>query len=141
MERVVFFLPSVNSTPTNTARTELHSMITFHHANTRGSRAAKLRIAHLCVPKTIVIHVSCLIPCRTMHLSLSLTNTQDLWPSTHKNPAVVPWQSGGSTQIPSLTPSANPCACLSRVGGVCEEPLRLEVLKDFSASRHERVGS
>ena len=27
----------VNSTPTNTARTELHSMITFHHANTRGS--------------------------------------------------------------------------------------------------------
>ena len=55
----------VNSTPTHTTRTELHSMITFHHANTRGSRAAKLRIAHLCVPKTIVIHVSCLIPCRT----------------------------------------------------------------------------
>ena len=55
----------VNSTPTNTARTELHSMITFHHANTRGSRAAKFRIGHLCVPKTIVIHVSCLIPCRT----------------------------------------------------------------------------
>ena len=27
----------VNSTPTNTPRTELHSMITFHHANTRGS--------------------------------------------------------------------------------------------------------
>ena len=27
----------VNSTPTNTERTELHSMITFHHANTRGS--------------------------------------------------------------------------------------------------------
>ena len=55
----------VNSTPTNTARADLHSMITFHHANTRGSRAAKLRIAHLCVPKTIVIHVSCLVPCRT----------------------------------------------------------------------------
>ena len=50
---------------TNTARTELHSMVTFHHANTRGSRAAKLRIAHLGVPETIVIHVSCLIPCRT----------------------------------------------------------------------------
>ena len=32
---------SVNSTPTITARTELHSMITFHHANTRGSRAAR----------------------------------------------------------------------------------------------------
>ena len=55
----------VNSTPTNTARTELHSMITFHNAITRGSRAAKLRTAHLCVPKTIVIHVSCLAPCRT----------------------------------------------------------------------------
>ena len=39
----------VNSTSTNAARTELHSMITFHNANTRGSRAAKLRIAHLCV--------------------------------------------------------------------------------------------
>ena len=56
---------SVNGTPTNTARTELDSMITFHHANTRGSRAGRLRIAHLCVPKTSVIHVSCLIPCRT----------------------------------------------------------------------------
>ena len=55
----------VNSTPTNTARTELHNMITFHHANTRGSRAAKHRIAHLCVPKTKVIHVSCLLSCRT----------------------------------------------------------------------------
>ena len=56
---------NVNSTRRNTARKELHSMSTFHHANTRGSRAAKLRIAHLCVPETLVIHVSCLIPCRT----------------------------------------------------------------------------
>ena len=55
----------VNRTYTNTARTELHSMITFYHANTRGSRAAKLRIAHLRVPETFVIHVSCLIPCST----------------------------------------------------------------------------
>ena len=62
-----FPLPSVNSTPTNTARTELHSIITFHHANTRGSRAGRPRIAHLCVIKSIVIHVSCLIPCRTCH--------------------------------------------------------------------------
>ena len=30
--------PHVNSTPTNTARTELHSMIRFHHANMFGSR-------------------------------------------------------------------------------------------------------
>ena len=62
----------LNSTPTNTARTELHIMITLHHANTRGSRAARLSIAHLCFPKTIVIHVSCLVPCRTWH-----------WPQAH----------------------------------------------------------
>ena len=31
----------VNRTPTNTALTDLHNVITFHHANTRGSRAAK----------------------------------------------------------------------------------------------------
>ena len=41
---------SVNSAPKNTARTELHSMITFHHAKTRGSRAGRLRIAHLLCP-------------------------------------------------------------------------------------------
>ena len=28
----------VNSTPTNTARTDAHSMIAFHHANKRGSK-------------------------------------------------------------------------------------------------------
>ena len=56
---------SVNNTPTNTARAELHRTITFHHANTRGSRAGRLWIAHLCIPETIVTHVSCLIPCRT----------------------------------------------------------------------------
>ena len=33
----------MNSTPTDTARAELHSNITFHHANTRGS-AQRLRI-------------------------------------------------------------------------------------------------
>ena len=43
----------------------LHSMITFHHANTRGSRAGRLRIAHLCVP-----------------------DTQDQWSSTHIYPAM-----------------------------------------------------
>ena len=36
--------------PQITARTGLHSMITFHQANTRGSSS---RIAHLCVPETI----------------------------------------------------------------------------------------
>ena len=43
----------VNSTPINTASTELHSMITFHHANTRGSRVGTLRIAHLCFFKKV----------------------------------------------------------------------------------------
>ena len=51
----------VNSTPTNTARAELHSMISYHHANTRGSRAAKLRIAHLC-PENILSST-----CHTSH--------------------------------------------------------------------------
>ena len=55
-----------NST-SNTARTELHSMITFHHANTRGSRAARLRIAHFCDHEAIVLHESCLVLCRTWH--------------------------------------------------------------------------
>ena len=39
------FYERVNSTRTNTVCTELHSLITFHHANTRGSSA---RIVHLC---------------------------------------------------------------------------------------------
>ena len=66
----------VNSTPTNTTRTELHSMITFHHANTRGSRAAKLRIAHLCVAKQLssACHVSFLSPYLSQ-LSDDLINT------------------------------------------------------------------
>ena len=84
-------------TPTNAARTELHNMITFHHANTRGLRAARLSIAHLCVPKTLAIHVSCLFLAvaatdhkhkfsltRLIHLSYlsdSLTNTHKIYDS------------------------------------------------------------
>ena len=41
---------------TNTARTELHSMITFHQLQSSGLHT-------FCVPRTIVIHVSCLIFC------------------------------------------------------------------------------
>ena len=58
----------VNRTPTQTACTDAHSvtqhilnrLITFHHANTRGSRAGRLRIAHLDVPKQLssTCHVS-----------------------------------------------------------------------------------
>ena len=60
----------VNRTPTQTACTDghsvsqhiLNSMITFHHANARAFRF------HIFVSlKTIVIHVSCLVLCRTRH--------------------------------------------------------------------------
>ena len=87
-------------------------MITFHHANTRGSRVGRFRIAHLCVLKTIVIHVSCLFLCPDTDHKLSPTSPS--FPTispTHTRPSVrdpylpcdVPHQSGGSTQIPSLT--------------------------------------
>ena len=82
---------NVNSTPTKTARTELNSMITLHHANTRGSKAGRLRIAHLCVLKQLssTCHVSFLAALDTdhkhkfshvPHLSFrrSLQHTQDL---------------------------------------------------------------
>ena len=103
-----------------------HSMITFHHANTRGSTAGRLRIAHLCVTKTIVTHASCLIPCRTSHtdhkhkfsltnlinlsyLSESLTSTHNIYGPRPHLPCDVPRQSDGSTQIPSHTIITNVC--------------------------------
>ena len=81
----------------------VHRIITLHHANTRGS---SLRIAHLCVLKTIAVHVSCLIPCRTWHwlqaqvlshpfhphlvsFRRSHTHKQALRISTQKYPAMV----------------------------------------------------
>ena len=108
----------VNSTRTNTARTELHSMVTFHHANTRGSRAGRLRIAHLCVLETTVIHVSFLAAPDTDHkhkfslthfihlsyLSDDLSFTNKPYDSRPIYTCDVPRQSGGSTQIPSFTP-------------------------------------
>ena len=58
----------VNSTPTSTARAELHSMVTSHHANTRGSRAGRLRIAHLCLSHMLsTCHVSFLAALGTHH--------------------------------------------------------------------------
>ena len=155
MEMVVFTLPSVNSTPTNTARTELHSMITFHHANMRGSRAGRLRIAHICVIKQLssTCHVSFHAAPVTDHkhkfslthfiyfsyLSDSLTNTHKTYgPRPIKTLRCAEWRINTNPISHTLR---EPCACLCRLGGVCEEPLRLEVLKDFSASRHERAGS
>ena len=106
------FAECVNSTHTCTARTKLHSMITFHNANKRSSRAGRLRIAHLGVLKRVMSHS---LP----HMTLT-TSTSSLWRTlpffptispTHTRPSVhdpdlpceVPRQSGGSTQIPSLT--------------------------------------
>ena len=80
----------VNSTPANTARAELHSMITFHHANSRGSRAGRLRIAHLCVPKQLssTCHVSFAAAPDTDHehkFSLThITHLSDDLSNTHK---------------------------------------------------------
>ena len=108
----------VNSTPTIIARTELHSMITVHHAKARGSRAGRLRIAHLCVPKAI-FHLRVMAH-SLPHLTLT-TNTNSLSPISSTSPIFptvspahtrfvaldpylpcdVPRQSGGSTQIPS----------------------------------------
>ena len=80
---------SVNSTPTNTARTELHSMITFHHANTRGSRAGRLRIAHFCAPKQLssACHASFLDAPDTDHKhKLLTTSTSSLSPISSTSP-------------------------------------------------------
>ena len=91
---------SVNRTPMNTACTGAHSvpqhilnrLTTFPHANTRGSRARRLRIAHLCVLKqwSSMCHVSFFASLDTDHkhkfsltfltnLSDSLTNTQQFF--------------------------------------------------------------
>ena len=124
-------LPPVNSTLTNTARTELHSMITLHHANARGSRAGRLRIAHLCVPKQLssTCHVSFLAAPDTDHKhKFSLTHficfsclsdiltfahrpydsrpyqhPQDLWSSSLIFPAMFHGRVADQHKIPSVT--------------------------------------
>ena len=84
----VHLLRTVHST--NTARTELHCMITYHHANTRVSRAERLRITHLCVLKLVssTCHVTFLAAPDTDHMhkfSLPyLTYLSDNLTNTHK---------------------------------------------------------
>ena len=89
-------------------------MITFHHANT-----PRLRIAHLCVLKQVssTCHVSFLAAPDTDHqhkFSLPISSTSPIFPTVSPLqtspmildpyiPCDVPRQSGGSTQIPSLT--------------------------------------
>ena len=114
----------MNRIPKNTARTKLHDVITFHHANTRGSRVGRLRIAHLCVLKTIV-HPR--VMCHFLsHLTLT-TSTSSISRISSISPIIptvsaahtrsmvfdpylpfdVPRQSGESAQNPSLTETLN----------------------------------
>ena len=88
----------VNRTPTQTACTDAHSvsqhilnrLTTFHHANTRGSRAGRLRIARLCVVKQLssTCHVSFFAAPDTDHKHkfclTHLTYLSDDLSSTHK---------------------------------------------------------
>ena len=91
-------------------------MIAFHHANTRGSRASRLRIAHLCVPETDVMSHS--LPHLTLTTSTSslspISSTSHIFPTVtpaHTRslildpylPCDFPRQSGGSTQIAPRT--------------------------------------
>ena len=103
----------MNRTPTQTACTDAHSvsqyvlnrLTPFHHANARGSRAGRLRVAHLCVLKQLssTCHVSYFAAPDSDHkfsityltyLSGNLTNTQDLRYTIHIYPAneVVEWR-------------------------------------------------
>ena len=103
----------VNSTPRNTARKELHSMITFHHANTRGSSS---RIAHLCVVEQLssTCHVSSFASPDTDHkhkfslvyltcLSDDLSNTQYLRYTIFIYFAIIHGRVADQHKIPSLT--------------------------------------
>ena len=119
---------SVNRTPTHTACPDaysmsahtLHSMITFHHAKTRASRAQRLRITRIGVLKRFRLPrvMSRSLPHLTLTTSTSslspISSTSPIFPTVsplHTSPMIldpcipcdVPRQSGGSAQIPSLT--------------------------------------
>ena len=135
----------MNRTPTQTACTDAHSvsqhilnrMITFHHENTRGSRLHisglhELMYQNCCHPRVM----SRSLPHLTLNTStssLSLTSPifQTFSPS-HPSPlAHDPYlicedsrQSGGSTQIPSLTSSttgSSSCQCTTTQYGENEK--------------------
>ena len=140
----------VNSTPTSTSRTEMHSMITFHHANTRGSRAAKLRIAHLCAilkQLSSTCHVSLLAALANHKHKFSLTYLISL-PTispTHTRPSVhdpylpceVPRQRSGSTQIPSLTRFEPTLIETEAIEPEDIEPNKVELDKNLGTDPHQ----
>ena len=95
----------VNGTPTQIACTDAHSvsqhilnrLTTFHHANTRGSRAGRLRIAHLCVLKQVssTCHFSFLdAPDTDLKHKLSLSPTSPIFPTISHHQAIrrVTWK-------------------------------------------------
>ena len=109
----------VNITPTRIACTDAHSvsqhilnrMITFHHANTRGSRLhifVSQNICHVRVMSRSLPHLtqttgtSSLSPTSPIFPTISPTHTRSLAHDPYL-PCDVPRQSGGSTQIPSRT--------------------------------------
>ena len=104
----------VNSTPTNTARTELHSMITFHRVAQElqnsglhifvslKQMSSTCHLSFLAAPDTDHKHKFSLT--HFIHLSY-LSDSLSFTISTRSIlPCEVPRQSGGSTRIPSLTP-------------------------------------
>ena len=151
---------TVNSTPTNTARSGLHSIVTFHHANTRGSRAAKLWIAHLLCPRNNCHPrvMSRPLPHLTLTTSTSshspISSTSPIFPTVsllHTSPMIldpcipcdVPRQSGGSIQIPSLTsyePKSveNKAFDTEAIEPEDLEPRRIELDKNLGTDPHQR---
>ena len=105
----------MNGTPTNTARTELHSVITFHHANTLKSCKAQdcTSVCHQnnCRPR-VMSHSLPHLTLTTSTSSLSpISSTSHICPTvspSHTSPMIlnpyilcdVPRQSARSTQIP-----------------------------------------
>ena len=124
-QHIFSFRKTVSNTPTNTARTELHSMITLHHANTRGSRAhssglhalvsltllsSTCHVSFLAAPDTVHLHQFLFLPTSPTFSTISQTHTRLLVHDEYL-PCDVPRQSGGSTQIPSLTKTATVTRC------------------------------
>ena len=86
----IVFRKTVNNTPTNTARTELHSMITLHLANTRaqgrtaqGCTNGSLKECHPRVMSHSLPHLT-LSTCTSSFFYLPLLSFQQSLRHTHK---------------------------------------------------------
>ena len=140
-----------------------HSMITFHHANTRGSRLRSCKAQEctsLCLKKknchprvmshslphlTLTTSISSLSPSSSTSpvfptVSPSQTNTMNLNPNIY--PANGPQQSGGSTQIQSLTGYEPKSVEVKDIGTEAIspedlEPRRIELDRNFGTDPHQ----